>query len=404
MKTNVLIIGSGGREHALAWKVAQSPRLGKLFVAPGTAGTALIAENVPIAATGIEALAHFAKDNNIQMTIVGPDDPLAAGVVDVFHSNGLRIFGPTKAAAEIEWSKGFAKDLMHEAGIPTATSRLFQDKGAATAYAVEIGLPHVIKANGLALGKGVFVCRTLEESQAALRELPRGDIIVETFLEGEEISLHAFCDGKHFSLFPASRDHKALGEGNTGKNTGGVGAIAPVASPVNDIVRKTLDVLTKKGRGFMGCLYPGLMMTSHGPMVLEYNARFGDPEAQVYMRLLKTDFLDIVDACIDGTLNRIAIQWNSGYAACIVLVSGGYPDVYKIGFPISGIEDAEKIQDVMVFHAGTKRVSGELRTAGGRVLGVSAIGATPDETLQHAYEGVAKIHFQGMYFRKDIGK
>ena len=418
MNTNVLIIGSGGREHALAWKLAQSPRIGKLYVAPGNGGTRQVAKNIAIDATDIDRLVEFSANNEIGLTIVGPDDPLALGVVDAFQARGLRIFGPTRTAAEIESSKAFAKNLMSEAGIPTATFQIFSEYDKALAYVHESGAPIVIKASGLALGKGVYVCKTLAQAETALAEImlenvhknAGKEVVIEEFLEGQEISIHAFCDGKTFVLLPPAQDHKSIRDNDKGKNTGGMGTIAPVSWVTADtlrivdeqIVRPTLQALVKLGRQFSGLLYPGLKMTTSGPKVLEFNARFGDPETQSYMRLLKTDLLDILEACVDGTLAELAIEWHSGFAVCVVIASGGYPDEYKKGLPLRGVADAERVPDVVVFHAGTK-FDGELKTSGGRVLGVTAIGNTLRDALDRAYEAAKLIEFEGKQYRSDIG-
>ncbi|HEC94096.1 MAG TPA: phosphoribosylamine--glycine ligase, partial [Candidatus Kaiserbacteria bacterium] len=393
MNINVLIIGSGGREHALAWKLAQSPRIGKLFVAPGNGGTCQIAENIAIGATDIDGLVRFAEKNDIGLTVVGPDDSLALGIVDAFQAQGLRIFGPTRAATEIEWSKAFAKDLMRKAHIPTAPFKIFKEYDKAIAYIREHGAPIVVKASGLALGKGVYVCKTFAQAKSALNEIMLGtvhknagkEVVIEEFLDGQEISIHAFCDGKTFVLLPPAQDHKPIHDGDNGKNTGGMGTITPISWVSLDtlqtlgeqIVHPTLDMLVKREQPFSGLLYPGLKMTSDGPKVLEFNARFGDPETQSYMRLLKTDLLDILEACVDGTLAELTVEWHSGFAACVVIASGGYPDEYNKGVPIHGVEEAGRVPDIVVFHAGTNfDGDGELKTAGGRVLGVTAIGDT----------------------------
>ena len=418
MKQNVLIIGSGGREHALAWKLAQSSRIGKLYVAPGNGRTRQVAENISIDATDIDGLIQFAEKNEIGLTVVGPDDPLSLGVVDAFQARGLRIFGPTRAAAEIESSKAFAKNLMSEAGIPTATFKIFSEYDKTLAYVHEQGVPIVVKASGLALGKGVYVCKTLVQAEAALSEIMLDhvhkdagkEVVVEKFLDGQEISIHAFCDGKTFVLLPPAQDHKPIRDGDEGKNTGGMGTIAPVSwvsvetlqALGEQIVRPTLEALAKRGRPFSGLLYPGLKMTTHGPKVLEFNARFGDPETQTYMCLLKTDLLDILEACVDGTLAELVIEWHSGFAACVVIASGGYPDEYKKGVPLRGGADAERVEDVVVFHAGTS-FDGELKTSGGRVLGVTATGNTLRDALDRAYEAARLIEFEGMQYRHDIG-
>jgi len=418
MATDVLIVGGGGREHALAWKLKQSPRIGKLYIAPGNGGTLSLGENVPIEAMNFDGLAKFAKEKNIGLTVVGPDDPLVGGIVDVFKSHNLRVWGPTKAAAQIEGSKAFSKQLMRDGGIPTADFKVCTEYDEALRYAHECGAPVVIKASGLALGKGVYVCETFEEIDRALKEImvdrifqdSGSKVVIEEFLDGPEISVHAVSDGNTYKMFPLTQDHKRALDNDQGKNTGGMGAIGPLPF-VNDaqaadiearIVKPTFDALKGEGISFSGLLYPGLKMSSQGIKVLEYNARFGDPECQVYMRLLKTDILDIFDACVDGKLEQQPIEWNSGFAVNIVIASGGYPDAYKKGLPITGIEDAEKLPGVIVFHAGTT-FDGKLKTSGGRVLGVSAVGDTLQDALDRAYEAVGKIHFEGMHFRRDIG-
>lgn len=417
MSIDVLLIGSGGREHALAWKIAQSPRLGKLYIAPGNGGTRLVGENVPIDVMEFERLAQFAEEKKISLTVCSMDNPLVGGIVDFFQLRGLRIWGPTKAAAQIEGSKAFAKQLMREASIPTADFAVFTNHDEALRYVNEKGVPIVIKASGLALGKGVAVCNTPGEAERALKEIMLDrvfkdsgtEVVIEEYLDGQEISIHALSDGRTHKLFPVSQDHKTIGEDGTGKNTGGMGTIAPVpwltpdelADIEHRVVQPTLDALSARGAMFAGILYPGIKMSS-GPKVLEFNARFGDPECQVYMRLLKTDLLDVFESCVDGKLASQLLEWNSGFAVNIVLASGGYPDEYKKGLPITGIEEAEKLSGVVVFHAGTT-FDGELKTSGGRVLGVSAVGETLKEALDRAYEAVDKIHFEGMYLRRDIG-
>ncbi|MBI4034000.1 MAG: phosphoribosylamine--glycine ligase [Candidatus Brennerbacteria bacterium] len=418
MNTNVLIIGSGGREHALAWKLAQSPRIGKLYVAPGNGGTCQVADNIAIRATDIDGLVRFAEKNEIGLTVVGPDDPLALGVVDAFQARGLRIFGPTRVAAEIESSKAFAKNLMNEAGIPTPEFQIFSEYDKALAHVRKHGAPIVVKASGLARGKGVYVCKTLAEAEIALAKImltqvhknAGSEVVVEEFLDGQEISIHAFCDGKTFVLLPPAQDHKPIRDNDEGKNTGGMGTIAPVSwvsaetmrAVDEQVVCPTLQALAKRGRSFQGLLYPGLKMTTSGLKVLEFNARFGDSETQSYVRLLKTDLLDILEACVDGTLSELAIEWYSGFTACVVIASGGYPDEYEEGMPIYGVAEAENVSGVVVFHAGT-RLDGELKTSGGRVLGVTAIGDTLRDALLRAYEAAQLIRFEGKQYRRDIG-
>lgn len=418
MAVDVLLIGSGGREHALAWKLAQSPRIGKLYIAPGNGGTRLVGENVPIGIMEFDKLADFAEEKNIGLTVVGPDDAFVGGVVDVFTVRGLRVWGPSKEAAQLEGSKAFSKHLMVEAGIPTAEFGIFTEHDKALDYVRERGAPIVVKASGLALGKGVYVCQTISKAEDALDDImvkrlfkdAGNEVVIEEFLDGPEISIHAISDGKTYAMFPSSQDHKQIGEGDRGKNTGGMGVIGPLPF-VSDalmkdieetIVRPTFHALRKKGIEYRGVLYPGLKMTSKGPRVLEYNARFGDPECQVYMRLMKSDVLDLLEACVDCTLADHTIEWGTGFAVNIVLASGGYPEKYAKGLPITGIEKAEKLDGVVVFHAGTT-FDGELKTSGGRVLGVSAVGETLKGALDKAYEAADKINFEGKYYRRDIG-
>jgi phosphoribosylamine--glycine ligase len=418
---DVLIVGSGGREHALAWKLKQSPRIGKLYVAPGNGGTAGIAENVPIEAMDFQKLAAFAAEKKIGLTIVGPDDPLAGGIVDAFQNHGLRVWGPKKEAAQIESSKAFAKEFMREGHIPTAEFKIFTSAPQAVAYVRTLNAPIVVKASGLALGKGVYVCNTIPEAEAAVDEImvqrvhkdAGNEVVIEEFLRGEEISIHALTNGSDHILFPPSQDHKRAQDGDKGPNTGGMGVIVPLpwvtgemmAKIENSIVTPSFETFKKRGIDFRGLLYPGLMMTVDGPKVLEYNARFGDPETQAYMRLLKSDMLDLFEASTDGDLAPLknSIEWTRGFAVNIVVASGGYPEKYEKGFPITGIEEAEKVEGVVVFHAGTKMEGGQLVTAGGRVLGVSALGGTLKTALDRAYTAINRIHFDGMYFRRDIG-
>ena len=418
MVSNVLIIGSGGREHALAWKLSQSSHIRKLYVAPGNGGTREIAENIAIEATDIYGLADFAIKNSIDLTVVGPDDPLALGIVDIFRSRGLRIFGPTQTAAQIESSKAFSKQLMHDNNISTASFKIFNDYDDALKFTREHGAPIVVKASGLSLGKGAYPCITLAEAEKALAEImldraykdAGNEVIIEDFLDGQEVSIHVLCDGLTPVMMPTAQDHKPIFDGDKGKNTGGMGTIVPVpwvtAKMLQDINKQvvipTLHALTEKGQQFNGCLYPGLKITDQGPKVLEYNARFGDPETQSYMRLLKTDLLDILDACVDGKIAELKIEWNAGFAVCVVLASGGYPGKYQKGIPIFDISEAEKIEGIKVFHAGTI-YDGQLLTSGGRVLGVTATAETLQMALDRAYEAIQHINFEGMQFRKDIG-
>lgn len=418
---DVLLVGGGGREHALAWKLAQSPRMGKLYIAPGNGGTGQAGENVPIGAMEFEKLAGFAKEKNISLTVCSMDDPLVGGIVDFFKERGLRIWGPSKAAARIEGSKAFSKRLMEDACVPTAAFKVFEEYGSALAYIRAQGAPIVVKASGLALGKGVYVCQSAEEAEVALKEImleqafgeSGSQVVIEEYLDGQEISVHALSDGERYAMFPPSQDHKPIGEGDTGKNTGGMGTIAPVPWVSSDVMREveervvepTIRAMREKGTPYVGLLYPGLKMASKGMKVLEFNARFGDPEAQVYMRLMKSDLLPILEACVDGALSERPIEWEFGFAANIVLASGGYPEAYEKGKVITGIEEAEKIPGVVVFHAGTRydEMKSHRVTAGGRVLGVSAVGKTLKDALAAAYKAADLIQFEGKYFRRDIG-
>ena len=418
MAEDVLVIGTYPREHAIAWKLKQSPRAGKVYVAPGNGGTGNVAENAPIGVMEFEKLADFAIEKKISLTVVGPENPLGEGIVDYFQAKGLRIWGPTKAAAQIESSKAFSKQLMADAGIPTAEFKVFMKHAEALAYVREKGAPIVIKVDGMVFGKGAYVCMTMDEAEAALKEImldnvhkTSSKVVIEEFLDGQEISIHAISDGKTSVIFPTSQDHKTIGENDTGKMTGGMGAAAPIswvskaelADIDTRIVEPALLALAQKGSPLVGMLYPGLKMTSKGPKVLEFNARFGCPEAEVYMRLMKSDVFELFNACIDGTLTEFNMEWNPGFAATVIIASGGYPDEYKKGLPITGIEEAEKIPGVVVFHAGTRQANEQLVTDGGRVLSVSAVGKTLKEALDKAYEAVGKIHFEGIYFRRDIG-
>jgi phosphoribosylamine--glycine ligase len=420
-KQKILIIGGGGREHAIGWKIKQSPRCGELYFAPGNAGTSSIGINVDFKAIDIKGLIDFVKKENIDVTLAIPDDPLALGIVDEFKKENLRIFGPTQSAAQLESSKAFSKNFMRKHGLPTAKFDVFHDYKRAEGYIRNHSFPIVVKVSGLALGKGVFICQNLEEAKDALDNILNkktfgeagNEVVIEEFLTGPEISTHAFSDGKTYSIFPTSQDHKRIGENDTGPNTGGMGTVAPL--PIvsvellkeieETIIAPTLSMMDKDGNNFSGVLYPGLMLTPDGPRILEYNARFGDPETQTYMRLLDTDILDIIDACIDGTLDKIKIKWKSLSACTIVLASGGYPESYEKGKIISGIENASGDGNIIIFHAGTKYDSERnLITNGGRVLGVSAVDSTLEEALACAYKAVAKISFEKMYYRKDIGK
>jgi len=394
---DVLIVGTYSREHALAWKLRQSPRVGKIYIAPGNGGTGEIAENVPIGVLEFDRLAAFAQEKGIGLTVAGSDDPIVAGIGDFFRARGLRVWAPSQAAARIEGSKAFSKELMREAGIPTAEYKTFIEYEQAISYVREKGAPIVVKASGLALGKGVAVCKTLEEAETFLEDVmvkkifqdSGSEVVIEEFLDGEEISVHALSDGVDVLMFPPAQDHKRVGERDSGKNTGGMGVIAPVPWVTDaqmdeiqkTIVEPTIRALAARGTPFQGMLYPGLMMTTSGPKVIEFNARFGCPEAEVYMRLLKSDLLDLLEATLDSHIAEEKLEWHSGAAATIILASSGYPDAYPKGVPISGVEGAEKVPGAVVFHAGTTTEGGKLVTAGGRVVSVSGIGPTLEEAL-----------------------
>lgn len=412
----VLIIGGGGREHTIAWKLNQSPRIKRLYCAPGNGGIASLAECVPISATDLDGIVNFAKENKIDLTVVAPDDPLAMGLVDKLEENGLRAFGPRQSAAEIESSKLFAKKLMKKYGIPTAQYQSFEEFDSAVKYLNQVDYPVVIKADGLALGKGVIIASNRDEAEKAVKDMLLDNrfgeagkrILIEEFLIGPEVSILAFTDGKTIVPMVSSQDHKRAFDNDEGPNTGGMGAFSPSAhyNPeiakyvVQNIIEPTLNAMNQEGRLFQGVLYFGLILTDAGPKVLEYNARFGDPEAQVVLPRLETDLLEIMEAVIDQRLDQISITWSDKVAACVVLASGGYPGSYKKGFPIEIKERSE----CLIFHAGTKRAKQGLVTNGGRVLGVTALGSNLKESLEKAYDQVDHIHFEGMHYRKDIGK
>lgn len=416
----VLVIGNGGREQALAWKLAQSPAVEKVYVAPGNGGSQGIIENVPIGFIDVPGLLDFAKTKAIDLTVVGQEAASEAGVVDTFHEAGLLIFGPTKAATRIEASKAFSKDLMAAEKIPTAQYKNFSDPNKACVYAKSRPLPVVVKADGLATGKGVTICQTLEEIETAIDQVMIkkifGDsgnkVVIEDFLQGQEVSVHALCDGHQAIIFPASQDHKQIFDGDQGPNTGGMGVIAPVpwvskehlAKVNQQIVQPALHGLKKQNAAFTGCLYPGLMIHGNDINVVEFNARFGDPEAEVYMRLLEGDLYEILTACSKGELDPSSVSWRDGFAVSVVMASPGYPGDYPKGLPITGIEEAEKQSDIVVFHAGTAVKDGQLVTAGGRVLNVTATSSTLGEALDKAYGAVDLIHFEGAHYRTDIGR
>ena len=414
----ILIIGSGGREHALAWKLKKSPNAERIFCAPGNAGTAEIGENVAISASDLASLVQFAKENRADLTVVGPDDPLAAGIVDLFTEEGLRIFGPTKTAARLESSKIFAKQLMHEHGIPTAQAGTFEHSDDALRFCDRLQFPVVIKADGLALGKGVIIAsdstaarETIDEmmNQGRFGEAGRR-IVVEEFLRGTECSLHALVDGANYRLLQTARDHKRALDGDAGPNTGGMGAFSPANNWTTEledqfhkkIMRPLLRGLQEKKITFRGLLYPGLMISADGARVLEFNCRFGDPETQVILPRMKSDLLPLLEATIDGKIDTSTIERDQRPAVTVVLASGGYPGKYETGKPISGLGEAAKIDGVQIFHAGTKRVNDEIVTAGGRVLAVTALGSTIEAARARAYEALSHIDFENCHYRRDI--
>ena len=415
----ILVIGSGGREHALLWKLSQSPRVTQLLCAPGNAGTGQIATNHAISASDLPGLLALAKTELVDLTIVGPDDPLAAGIVDLFRKEGLRVFGPLAIAARLESSKSFAKDFMVRHGIPTAASETFTEAAAAMAFCTTARYPLVVKADGLALGKGVVIAQNQREAEAAIHQAmiekvfgeAGATVVIEEFLTGPECSLHALVDGKSYLLFPDAKDHKRALENDQGLNTGGMGTISPsreVDVTMQERIRHEVMEPFVKGLAadnlpFDGMLFPGLMMTPQGPMVLEFNCRFGDPETQVLMRRLKSNLLDLIEATIDGALPGIRPTWDERAAVCIVLASGGYPGAIEKGKVITGIDAANNDPDVVVFHAGTALKEGRIVTSGGRVLGVTALGATLEEARTKAYAAADKISFEGKQLRRDIG-
>jgi len=414
----ILVIGSGGREHALTWKLRQSPHAERIFCAPGNAGTAEIGENVAIPTSDLQALVRFAKENRVDLTVVGPDDPLAAGIVDLFAAEKLRAFGPTKSAARIEASKVFAKELMRAHDIPTAKASIFSESSEALRYCERAKFPAVIKADGLALGKGVIVATDAATARSTIDEMMNegrfGDagrrIVIEELLRGTECSLHALVDGSNYLLLESARDHKRALDGDKGPNTGGMGAFSPAnnwnsklqASFEAEIMRPLLHGLLQEGINFRGLLYPGLMITSEGPRVLEFNCRFGDPETQALLPRMKSDLLPLLESTIDGKIGACAIEWDARAAVTVVLASAGYPGKYETGKPISGLDDAAKLEDIQIFHAGTKRANGKIRTAGGRVLAVTALGSTIREARERAYEAVSRIQFENCQYRHDI--
>ena len=416
----VLVVGSGGREHAICTALKRSKRLTKLYCAPGNAGIAQIAECVPIGVMEFDKLTAFAKDNAIDLVVVAPDDPLAAGLVDELTANGIRAFGPDKKAAILEGSKAFSKDLMKKYGIPTAAYENFDDPAKALAYLENCCYPIVLKADGLALGKGVLICKDHEEAVAGVKEIMEdkkfGDsgnrMVIEEFMTGREVSVLSFCDGKSIRIMTSAQDHKRAKDGDQGLNTGGMGTFSPSPFYTDEIdaicketiYQKTVDAMASEGRPFKGVIFFGLMLTKDGPKVLEYNARFGDPEAQVVLPRMKNDILDVFDACIDGTLDTVDLEFEDNAAVCVVLASDGYPVSYQKGFAINGLDAFEGKDDYFCFHAGTKFSDGSIVTAGGRVLGITAKGADLKEARKKAYEATEWVTFENKYMRHDIGK
>jgi phosphoribosylamine--glycine ligase len=415
----VLVIGGGGREHALAWKVRQSPRVDKVYCAPGNAGTAKVATNVDISPDDITGLVRFAQTEKIDLTVVGPELPLTLGIVDEFARHRLPIFGPARSGARLEGSKVFTKELLRKYQIPTGFFGSFSDADDALRYIAEVGPPIVVKADGLASGKGVFICQTQKEAEQAVDEIMRtrifGDagehVVIEEFLEGEEVSFIALTDGKTVRPLASSQDHKRALDGDRGPNTGGMGAYSPapvVTDALHDrlmkeIMEPTVDALRLEGIDFRGVLYAGVMVTQYGPKVLEYNVRFGDPECQPLMLRLRSDLVDLMEACVERRLAAQPIEWDGRAAACVVLAAGGYPGHYDKGKPISGLDRLDTWRDGVVFHGGTALAGGEVVTSGGRVLGVTALGHTIRDAIDEAYRGVAQIHWDGMQYRRDIG-
>jgi phosphoribosylamine--glycine ligase len=416
----VLVVGSGGREHAICTSIRKSPRLTKLYCAPGNAGIAQIAECVPIGVMEFDRIAAFAKDNAIDLVVVAPDDPLAAGLVDVLNENGIRAFGPKKNAAILEGSKAFSKDLMKKYGIPTAAYENFDDPKEALKYLENCSYPIVLKADGLALGKGVLICKDHDEAVAGVKEIMEdkkfGDsgnrMVIEEFMTGREVSVLSFCDGKTIRIMTSAQDHKRAKDHDEGLNTGGMGTFSPspfYTKEVDEfckaqIYQKTVDAMASEGRPFKGVIFFGLMITKDGPKVLEYNARFGDPEAQVVLPRMKNDILDVFDACIDGTLDQINLEFEDNAAVCVVLASDGYPVSYQKGFIISGLENFEGKEDYFCFHAGSKLTEQGIVTNGGRVLGITAKGKDLHEARSKAYEATEWVSFENKYMRHDIGK
>lgn len=415
----ILVVGGGGREHTIVWKISQSPKVDKIYCTPGNGGISELAECADIKATDIDGVVKFAKEKSVDMVMVAPDDPLVAGMVDALEAEGIRAFGPRKSAAIIEGSKAFSKELMKKYNIPTAAYEVFTDSAKAVEYLKKGTFPAVIKADGLALGKGVIIAQNLEEAEQAVHEMmddkkfgeSGSRVVIEEFLTGPEVSVLAFTDGKTVVPMVSAQDHKRAFDDDKGLNTGGMGTFSPsrlydaekAEECMNNIFLPTINAMNAKGRTFKGVLYFGLMMTKNGVKVIEYNCRFGDPETQVVLPRLKTDLVEIFEAVIDERLSEINIEWNDNAAVCVVMASGGYPVKYQSGYEISGIDNAENDNDVTVFHAGTKKQDDKFVTAGGRVLGVTAVAENLDKAIEKAYKAVDKISFKDAHFRKDIG-
>ena len=420
---NILIIGSGGREHALAWKIKQSPKCEMLFIAPGNTGTALLGENVALDIKDTASVVRFAKEKNIGLVVVGPDDVLAQGLIDELSTAGISAFGPTKASAKLEWSKAYAKAFMKKYGIPCADSETFTVLEDAIHFGKQLISERgkaVIKADGLALGKGVVIADSDDDVDATLSAFMKDNlfgesgttVVIEEFLEGKEVSAHAFCDGDTATLFPLARDHKRIHDGNSGLNTGGMGTIAPVRASdafmselMSTVISPVMRGMKDEGTPFKGVLFPGIMVTETGIKVLEFNARFGDPECESFMRLLDSDIVPIMEACIAGTLSATDVKWKNTYATTVILASKGYPSAYEKGKPISGLDMSTDDTGIVIFHAGTKKEGDVIVTNGGRVLAVSALGSSPEEAKNHAYEKISSgvIAFDNAQFRTDIG-
>jgi len=415
----ILVVGKGGREHAIVWKLSQSDKVDKIYVAPGNVGIAEQAEIIPIEAEDLDGLADFASKNEINLTVVGPELPLTLGIVDIFESKGLRIFGPNKEAAEIEGSKAFAKDFMQKHHIPTARFKVFESHFEALDFVRTAGFPLVIKADGLAAGKGAVIVNNPDEAKATVENImvervfgeAGSRLVVEDFLVGEEVTVMAFTDGERVAPMISAQDHKRIGDGDTGPNTGGMGAYAPTNIVTESLMRQiteeilepTINGLAAMGRIYTGVLYTGLIITDRGPKVLEYNCRFGDPETQVVLPLLESDLVQIFSDIIEGYLDINEIKWKDACSVCVVLASKGYPASSEKGMPIEGLENCRS-ENCVVFHAGTGRKNGNYVTAGGRVIGVTAVDSTMKGALDRAYESVGKISFKGMQFRRDIGR